>query len=305
MFHVEQLKILDNFTNHEYDEILGIYYAKARFYDPVTMRFMAIDPIRDGTNWYMYAGNNPMRYTDPLGLEPAVDDLVPQVFSSNLRIMTRNRQKPEDILSILQELTDDTLAMKYPVEDGYDVVVDGYHVYIADIAENVSKPVGTELVRNILSGNHPVTIKETTRGWRSSANNSSSLSNGIGEDAEVYANLSFYPKLYETIIYQNEGGNPYGIDYEKHEVAAEITLGHELIHALHYTNGSYSRGKESFYSPIQKKTIREEIEELVTVGLPYVDKNGVFHKATEGAFTENKLRKEHGYNERSIYTIRP
>jgi RHS repeat-associated protein len=72
------LNILDNFTNHEYDEILGIYYAKARFYDPVTMRFMAIDPIRDGTNWYMYAGNNPMRYTDPLGLKLAVDDMLPQ-----------------------------------------------------------------------------------------------------------------------------------------------------------------------------------------------------------------------------------
>jgi RHS repeat-associated protein len=64
----ERLNILDNFTNHEYDETLGIYYAKARFYDPVTMRFMALDPIRDGTNWYMYAGNNPTRYTDPLGL---------------------------------------------------------------------------------------------------------------------------------------------------------------------------------------------------------------------------------------------
>jgi RHS repeat-associated protein len=60
------LNILDNFTNHAYDEILGIYYAKARFYDPVTMRFMAIDPICDGTNWYMYAGNNPTRYVDLL-----------------------------------------------------------------------------------------------------------------------------------------------------------------------------------------------------------------------------------------------
>jgi hypothetical protein len=49
------------------------------------MRFMALDPIRDGTNWYMYAGNNPTRYTDPLGLKPAVDDYFDEVYGGNTR----------------------------------------------------------------------------------------------------------------------------------------------------------------------------------------------------------------------------
>ncbi|MCL1806599.1 MAG: hypothetical protein FWG31_02735 [Oscillospiraceae bacterium] len=62
------LKVLDNFTNHDYDEILGIYYAKARFYDPAVQRFLAVDPARDGFNWYAYANNNPVKFFDPFGL---------------------------------------------------------------------------------------------------------------------------------------------------------------------------------------------------------------------------------------------
>lgn len=31
-------------------------------------RFMTEDPIKDGSNWYVYVGNSPMNYVDPLGL---------------------------------------------------------------------------------------------------------------------------------------------------------------------------------------------------------------------------------------------
>jgi RHS repeat-associated protein len=67
-FGGKTINILDNFTNHDYDEILGIYYANARFYDPVMMRFLASDPARDGLNWYTYADGNPLRFVDPTGL---------------------------------------------------------------------------------------------------------------------------------------------------------------------------------------------------------------------------------------------
>jgi RHS repeat-associated protein len=60
--------IIGNFTNHEYDAVMGIYYAKARFYDPAAMRFTANDPAKDGWNWYAYAGNNPVMNFDPDGL---------------------------------------------------------------------------------------------------------------------------------------------------------------------------------------------------------------------------------------------
>jgi len=39
------------------------------WYDPDTGRFISEDPAQDGLNWYVYAGNNPLKYTDPTGLK--------------------------------------------------------------------------------------------------------------------------------------------------------------------------------------------------------------------------------------------
>ncbi|MDA3812609.1 MAG: RHS repeat-associated core domain-containing protein [Spirochaetaceae bacterium] len=46
----------------------GLYYFNARWYDPQLGRFITEDPIKDGLNWFAYANNNPLRYTDPTGL---------------------------------------------------------------------------------------------------------------------------------------------------------------------------------------------------------------------------------------------
>lgn len=46
----------------------GGYYFNARYYDPTIGRFITEDPARDGINWYVYCGNNPLSYTDPTGL---------------------------------------------------------------------------------------------------------------------------------------------------------------------------------------------------------------------------------------------
>jgi len=59
---------INNFTGYTFDEVLHIYYAINRFYDPNTRRFISEDPIRDGHNWYGYCGNNPITRIDPLGL---------------------------------------------------------------------------------------------------------------------------------------------------------------------------------------------------------------------------------------------
>lgn len=57
-----------NYTGHPYDKALGIYFAEARFYDPQTKSFMAVDPDKDGNNWYQYCGSNPVNYWDPTGM---------------------------------------------------------------------------------------------------------------------------------------------------------------------------------------------------------------------------------------------
>jgi RHS repeat-associated protein len=47
------------------------YDCRARQYDPRAGRFLQRDPVgaRDGMNRYIYAGNNPLGYRDPLGLD--------------------------------------------------------------------------------------------------------------------------------------------------------------------------------------------------------------------------------------------
>jgi hypothetical protein len=41
---------------------------RARYYDSSLGRFLNEDPIFDGWNWYVYAANNPIMYSDPSGL---------------------------------------------------------------------------------------------------------------------------------------------------------------------------------------------------------------------------------------------
>jgi RHS repeat-associated protein len=79
------------YTNREYDEETGLYYYRARYYDSTIGRFISEDPIGlagginfyayvdsvgkpftpllNETNLYQYALNNPLRYTDPMGLK--------------------------------------------------------------------------------------------------------------------------------------------------------------------------------------------------------------------------------------------
>lgn len=51
-------------------------YLRARYYDPALGRFLSQDPIESGA-LYAYAGNNPVTWVDPNGLEPDEPTPVP------------------------------------------------------------------------------------------------------------------------------------------------------------------------------------------------------------------------------------
>jgi RHS repeat-associated protein len=60
------------FTGREWDPETGLYYYRARYYDPKIGRFISEDPIGfDGgdANLYAYVLGNPTRWGDPRGLE--------------------------------------------------------------------------------------------------------------------------------------------------------------------------------------------------------------------------------------------
>ncbi len=58
------------YTGREYDEESGLYYYRARYYDPKIGRFITQDPIgfSGGINFFSYVENNPVNFVDPLGL---------------------------------------------------------------------------------------------------------------------------------------------------------------------------------------------------------------------------------------------
>ncbi len=76
------------FTGHRHDDHLGLIDAKGRIFDPVQKRFLTPDPYvadplsSQSYHRYSYVTNNPLRYTDPTGFEPAPGDLERRGASS-------------------------------------------------------------------------------------------------------------------------------------------------------------------------------------------------------------------------------
>ena len=58
------------YTAREYDQETGLYYYRARYYEPIVGRFLNEDEIGidEGTDLYPYVGNSPATFRDPLGL---------------------------------------------------------------------------------------------------------------------------------------------------------------------------------------------------------------------------------------------
>jgi len=56
------------FTGREFDSETGLYYYRARYYNPYIGRFLQTDPAGQGMNPYAYCINNPVRLIDPSGL---------------------------------------------------------------------------------------------------------------------------------------------------------------------------------------------------------------------------------------------
>ncbi len=57
------------YTGRDLDSETGLYYNRARYYDPTSGRFISEDPIGfdGGGNFYSYALNNPINLRDPSG----------------------------------------------------------------------------------------------------------------------------------------------------------------------------------------------------------------------------------------------
>lgn len=89
------------FTGRDFDAESGLYFLRARYYDPVLGRFTAPDPVLGdlsnpaSLHAYQYAYNNPLRFRDPTGawapsdVANAIDGAAPGVGETLGRGLTR------------------------------------------------------------------------------------------------------------------------------------------------------------------------------------------------------------------------
>jgi RHS repeat-associated protein len=81
------------FTGREFSPELGIYYYRARWYDPGSGRFISQDPIgfsAGDVNLYRYVGNAPGDATDPWGLQTTAYE----------RTLEKRFAPPEDLFTL-------------------------------------------------------------------------------------------------------------------------------------------------------------------------------------------------------------
>ncbi|MGV1100661.1 RHS repeat domain-containing protein [Thiovibrio sp. JS02] len=68
--HGDEVKQPYAYTAREWDQETGLYFYRARYYDPQVGRFISKDPIgfAGGINVYAYVSNNGVTLNDPFGL---------------------------------------------------------------------------------------------------------------------------------------------------------------------------------------------------------------------------------------------
>ncbi|MBM4164970.1 MAG: RHS repeat-associated core domain-containing protein [Lentisphaerae bacterium] len=107
------------FQGREYSFATGLYQFRARWYDPVTGRWISSDPIGidGGLNQYVFCGNNPVNFRDPFGL--CTDDGYPAFVN------------PDYAFPVLQKL----------IPDLYDFLAEPERNFSRWRAEHIGIPV--------------------------------------------------------------------------------------------------------------------------------------------------------------------
>lgn len=77
----------------------GLYYNRARYYSPSLQRFISEDPIEfeGGINQYAYVDNNPISYTDPLGLARGNPEYCRRLLERINNLIKKIKERTEDL----------------------------------------------------------------------------------------------------------------------------------------------------------------------------------------------------------------
>ena len=94
------------YRGEQYDPDLGLYYLRARYYNPATGRFLSVDPLADeGQRRYEYAAADPVDGIDPNGSEAYIEyALLPHILPAGVdtQLVRAFWNQPDGSLSALQ-----------------------------------------------------------------------------------------------------------------------------------------------------------------------------------------------------------
>jgi len=117
------------YTGREWDRELGLYYYRARYYDPMEGRFIGKDPIGfagGDVNLYGYVGNQPVDWIDPWGLisdegqylEDIVKQMMPWLYNIFKKI---EYESTVGNLSVLESKRDELIEKEDQCRDRADM----------------------------------------------------------------------------------------------------------------------------------------------------------------------------------------
>ena len=85
------------YLGKQFDKATGLYNYGYRDYKPDVARFTTVDPIRDGTNWFVYCDGDSVNFVDLWGLELI---LILNKNSLTLEVVYKIDGKTQDVMFI-------------------------------------------------------------------------------------------------------------------------------------------------------------------------------------------------------------
>ena len=186
------------YRGEQYDQDLGLYYLRARYYNPATGRFLSRDPEEGkakrpaSLHKYLYANGDPVNGIDPRGraatiqtlftitvisapAEVALESLTVNAAQFAVEVAAGTAEIAEDLAEIAEDTAEDLL------DEAWDALVDAINEYV-DLVQQ--EGIVGAAARGLYCADLSL--------WAGDIVESAGFSKKIGHDVEIVSGLGCY-----------------------------------------------------------------------------------------------------------------